>query len=159
MSSKAKTEVHQNVVISCSTPRTTRNNNMKIDKGVMGDSGPSTSSLSSAVETKKCALIEFTLDGTLYVSTCPISWIVGKNCTWPSKKGIERKAIINNMKPENDWVLLENVNILGKYDTYIEALEKEKRKSVTDGTSSDDNDVLLSKRKIRKNSKYRDDSP
>ncbi|XP_031336904.1 uncharacterized protein LOC116166180 [Photinus pyralis] len=55
------------------------------------------------------------------------------------------------MRPEDDWLCLEDIKILGKYSTYKEALDKEKQKSQTDDSSSDLDDVRNCKRKVRPN--------
>ncbi|XP_031329805.1 uncharacterized protein LOC116160680 isoform X2 [Photinus pyralis] len=100
-------------------------------------------------------VIEFSLNDTIYVSSCPLSWVTGDECKWPAKKGIERKAIANQMAPEKDWITLKNISILGRYETYKEALYSEKKKTLTSDESDENTNM---KRKSKKNSKYKDDS-
>lgn len=57
------------------------------------------------------------MKGVEYVSAAPTTWLdkTKSICLWPRNKNMERKAINFYMKPEADWIKLDNINIVGFY--------------------------------------------
>lgn len=105
------------------------------------------------------AVIIFQVNKMEYVSAIPKQWINEENstCLWPKNKNIERKAINLNMKPEADWLKLENITIVGSYETLEEALNVEKKKTFS-SSESEEMKTKENKRKKKMIKTFRDDS-
>lgn len=65
----------------------------------------------------KYVVVIFSLDNLEYVSAAPIIWLNEEqsSCKWPKHKAIERKAINLSMLPEDDWLILKDIRIVGYY--------------------------------------------
>ncbi|XP_025271317.1 uncharacterized protein LOC112639959 [Camponotus floridanus] len=67
--------------------------------------------------------VEFNDEENETYSVIPTFWLKDKYTYWPKKD--VRKCIIKRKTPHNDWTLYP-VTIIGKYDSYEQALQKEK---------------------------------